>query len=122
MIGTISLHHAQKKLHLPNVKRDEAHMYEGACMRVQHKMLPDGTGAGRGWIMTKQMDKGRFLLDKQAAWKAQHQTGTTWQPQHQQRQQPQQPQRHQQWQPQHQRQQQWQPHQQQLQWQPQQSG
>ena len=65
----------QKQIHLPNVKRDEAHMYEGACMRLQHKTLPDGTGAGRGWIMTKQMEKGRFVMDKQAAWKAQQQTG-----------------------------------------------
>ena len=72
----------QKQIHLPNVKRDEAHMYKGACMRAQQKTLPDGTGAGRGWIITKQMEKGRFVLDKQAAWKAQQQTGqTTWQPQ-----------------------------------------
>ena len=35
----------QKPIQLPNVKRDDAHMYEGACMRVQHKTLPDGTGA-----------------------------------------------------------------------------
>ena len=62
----------QKKIHLPNVKCDEAHMYEGACMRAQHKTLPDGTGAGRGWMTTKQMEECRFVLDKQAARKAQH--------------------------------------------------
>ena len=57
-------------------------------MRAQHKTLPDGTGAGQRWIMTKKMDKGRFLLDKQAAWKAQKQAGkSTWQPQQQPRQQ-----------------------------------
>ena len=38
----------EKQIHLPNVKRDDAHMYEGACMRAQHKTLPDGTGAGQG--------------------------------------------------------------------------
>ena len=43
----------QNKIHLPNFKHDEAHMYEGPCMRAQHKMLPGGTGAGQGWIMTK---------------------------------------------------------------------
>ena len=44
----------QKQIHLPNVKREDAHLYEGACMRAQHKTLPGGTGAGRGWIITKQ--------------------------------------------------------------------
>ena len=74
----------QNKIHLPNVKRDEAHMYKGACMRAQHKTFPDGIGAGRGWIMIEQTDNRRFVLDKQAAWKAQKQIGqTTWQPQHQ---------------------------------------
>ena len=34
----------QKQIHLPNVKCDEADMYQGACMRTQHKTLPDGTG------------------------------------------------------------------------------
>ena len=28
-------------------------MYEGACMKAQHKTMPDGTGAGKGCIMTK---------------------------------------------------------------------
>ena len=65
----------QKHVHLPQVKRDEAHMYEGACMKAQHKTLPDGTGAVQGWIMTKQMEKGRFVLDKQVVWKAQQQSG-----------------------------------------------
>ena len=57
----------QKQIHLPNVKQDDAHMYEGACMHAQHKTLPNVTGAGRGWMMKKKMEKGRFLLDKQAA-------------------------------------------------------
>ena len=39
---------SQKQIHLPNVKRDNAHMYEGACMRAQHKTFPDGTGSGQG--------------------------------------------------------------------------
>ena len=61
----------QKHVHLPHVKRYEAHMYEGACMKAQHKTLPDGTGAGQGWIMAKLMEKVRFVLHKQAEWKAQ---------------------------------------------------
>jgi len=94
----------QKMRHLPHVKRDEAHMYEGACMKAQHKTLPDGSGAGRGWIMTKNMEKGRFVLDKRAAWKQQQQqqqqqqgSQQTWQraPQPP-------PQQQQQWQPQQQ--------------------
>ena len=35
----------QKQVHLPHVKRDDAHMYEGACMKAQHKTMPDGTVA-----------------------------------------------------------------------------
>ena len=70
----------QKQIHIPNVKRDDAHMYKGACVRAQHKTLPYGTGAGKGCIITKQMEKGIFLLNKQAAWKAQQQTGPTWKP------------------------------------------
>ena len=27
----------QKQVHLPHIKRDDAHMYEGACMKAQHK-------------------------------------------------------------------------------------
>ena len=37
----------QKHVHLPQVKRDEAYMYEGACMKAQHKTLPDGMVAGQ---------------------------------------------------------------------------
>ena len=43
----------KKQVHLPHVKRYDAHMYEGACMKAQHQTMPDGTGAGQGWIMTK---------------------------------------------------------------------
>ena len=50
-------------------------MYEGACMCAQHKTFPDGTGSGLGWITTKNMEKGRFVLDKLEAWKVQQKTG-----------------------------------------------
>ena len=81
----------QKQVHLPHVKRDDTHMYEGACVKAQHKTMPDGTGAGQGWIMTKNMEKGRFVLEKQATWKAQQKGGQhKWQPQQQQQWQPQQ--------------------------------
>ena len=68
----------QKQIHLPNVKTDDAHMYEGARMRAQYKTLPDGTGAGQRWITKKQTEKGIFVLDKKAVWKTQQQTGTAW--------------------------------------------
>ena len=72
--------HCQKLHHLPHIKREEAHTMDEACMKAQHKTLPDGTGAGRGWIMTKNMEKGRYVLDKRAAWKQQQQAGQwTWQ-------------------------------------------
>ena len=72
---------SQKRFHLPHVKRDNTHEYEGACMKAQHKTLPDGSRAAKGWIMTKQMEKGRFVLNKQAAWKQQNQRSgqDTWQ-------------------------------------------
>ena len=87
----------QKLHHLPHIKRDEAHMVKGACMKAQHKTLPDGSGAGLGWIMTQNMEKGRFVLDRQAAWKQQQQQAgqQTWQPNTQQNWQ----QQRQQWQP-----------------------
>ena len=87
MTGTTAPPTVKKHVHLPQVKRYESHVYKGACMKAQHNTLPDGTGAGQGWIMTKQMEKGRFVLDMQAAWKAQQPRGQhTWQPQKQQRQ------------------------------------
>ena len=36
-------------------------MYEGACMSAQHKTLPDGMGAGHGWIMTKTDGEGQVF-------------------------------------------------------------
>ena len=65
MMVTTALLNYQKQVYLPHIKRDDAHMYEGACMKAQHKTIPDGTGAGRGCIMTKNIEKGRFVLDKQ---------------------------------------------------------
>ena len=34
--------------HIPNINRDEAHLVPGASMKAQHKVLSDGTGAGKG--------------------------------------------------------------------------
>ena len=89
---------SQKLHHLPHVKRDDAHLYRDACMKAQHKTLPDGSGAGRGWIMMQNMEKGRFVLAKREAWKQQQGGQQTWQ-------RPPPP-------PQQQQQQQWQPQQQ----------
>ena len=34
-----------------NVRRNEAHLVEGALIKAQHKTLADGTGAGMAWLM-----------------------------------------------------------------------
>jgi hypothetical protein len=51
--------------HIPNVKRDKAHMCPGASMKAQHKMLPDGTGQGKGWLLAPSITKAQFTMNKQ---------------------------------------------------------
>ena len=51
--------------HIPNVPRDEAHECPGACMKAQHKTLPDGTGAGKGWLLAQAANKGFFTMAQQ---------------------------------------------------------
>ena len=34
-----------------NVRRNKAHLVEGASMVAQHKIMADGTGAGVAWLM-----------------------------------------------------------------------
>lgn len=53
--------------HMPYVKRNEAHMYadRGASMRGQHKTLPDGTGAGQGWILAQSVTKAQWTMNQQ---------------------------------------------------------
>ena len=50
--------------HIPNVARDEAHLVPGASMKGQHKALPDGSGAGKGWIQAQGMNKVFYTMDK----------------------------------------------------------
>jgi hypothetical protein len=50
--------------HIPAVKREDAHTIWGASMKAQHKTLPDGTGAGMGWILAQNLRKANFVMDK----------------------------------------------------------
>ncbi len=54
-----------KPTHNPNVKRDEAHLVPNASMAGQHKMLPDGTGQGKGWILAQAANKGFYTMARQ---------------------------------------------------------
>ena len=51
-----------KPNHIPNVPRDEAHTVPGACMKAAHKTLPDGTGAGKGWILSQNLTKHQWAM------------------------------------------------------------
>ena len=42
-------------------------------MKAQHKTLPDGMGAGHGWIMSGQLRKTNWVMDQNEQWKHQHQ-------------------------------------------------
>jgi hypothetical protein len=53
--------------HIPTVSRDDAHTIWGASMKAQHKTLPDGTGAGMGWILAQNLRKANFVMDKRQA-------------------------------------------------------
>ena len=59
--------------HIPNVPRDEAHTVAGASTKAQHKTLPDGTGAGHGWILAGQLRKAHWVMDQNEQRKHQHQ-------------------------------------------------
>jgi hypothetical protein len=50
--------------HIPTVKREDAHTIWGASMKAQHKTLPDGTGAGMGWILAQNLRKSNCVMDK----------------------------------------------------------
>ena len=47
-------------------------------MVAQHITMPDGTGAGKGWIMAGPIRKANFVMDQRETW---------WQKQNQQQQQ-----------------------------------
>ena len=63
-----------KEGHIPNVPRDQAHTVWRACIKGQHKTLPNGTGAGMGWILANKLQKANYVIDKKQQsykkWKA----------------------------------------------------
>eukprot|EP00978_Attheya_sp_CCMP212_P010665 scaffold25948_cov32-Attheya_sp.AAC.3 len=61
----------QKPTHLPHITRDNAHLVDGASMKAQHKTLPDGTGAGQGWVLERNLGKARYTMQKREEWKQQ---------------------------------------------------
>lgn len=75
-----------KAHHIPNVHRDQAHEYDRASMKAQHKTLPDGTGVGKGWILAQNLSKANYVMDLQRQWRQQRQPDQqpAWQPNHQQ--------------------------------------
>ena len=64
--------------HIPNVPREQAHTVRSACMKGQHKTLPDGTRSGMGWILAKTLQKATYFIDENQQaykmWKAQQRT------------------------------------------------
>ena len=61
----------QKQSHLPHITRENAHLVDGASMKAQHKTLPDGTGAGQGWVLERNLGKARYTMQKREEWKQQ---------------------------------------------------
>ena len=46
-------------------------------MKAQQKTLPDGSGAGKGWILAQQLRKPNWVMDQQDTWKH-HQKQKQW--------------------------------------------
>ena len=59
----------QKLGHIPNVPQDEAHTVYHASMKAQHRTLPDGSGAGKGWHLAQNLRKANFVMDQRENWK-----------------------------------------------------
>lgn len=47
-----------------NVRRNEAHLVEGASMKAQHKTLADGTGAGVAWLMANPISQAQWVIEQ----------------------------------------------------------
>ncbi len=62
-----------KGYHIPNVKRDVTHEVPRTCMCVQHKVLPDGIGAGKGWILAQSIMKAKYVMNDNQQWSQQNQ-------------------------------------------------
>jgi hypothetical protein len=55
---------APRNNHIPTVNRADAHTIWGASLKAQHRTLPDGTGAGMGWILAQNLRKANFIMDR----------------------------------------------------------
>jgi hypothetical protein len=66
--------HTNGGFHMPNIKRNEAHLYatQGASMVAQHKSLATGEGCGMGWIMANSVSKAQFVMERQQQFRQQH--------------------------------------------------
>jgi hypothetical protein len=58
---------------MSHIKRNEAQLYadRGACMKAQHKTLPDGTGAGQGWVLAQSVAKAQWTVQQQQLYQQQ---------------------------------------------------
>ena len=65
---------ANGQYHMPNIKRDKAHLYahQGASMVAQHKSLANGEGCGMGWIMANAVSKAQFVMIRQQQFRQQY--------------------------------------------------
>ena len=54
------------------MKLEDEHTRYGACMKAQHKTLPDGTGEGIVWILAQNLYEATFFMDNHQE-KYQHQ-------------------------------------------------
>ena len=45
------------------MNHNEAHEYDGACMKSQHKTLQNGTGVVKGWIPVQSISKAQYVMN-----------------------------------------------------------
>ena len=55
----------EKRTHIPNVGRDEAHTIAGASIKAQHKNLLDVSGVGNRCILAQQLRKAKWVMYQQ---------------------------------------------------------
>ena len=53
--------------------RGVTHTISGASTKTKHKTLPDGSGAGKGWILAQKLCKANWVMNQHDTWKQQQQ-------------------------------------------------